>query len=290
MQGGPIFRARLFALRIDSMLTLFGVALAATLALAWLSGSLEAERAEIGNRSGIAAELDRLGWHPVPTRRARAFEQQSGVSLLYGTRSFELELAPYPLSCNAANVPDALAALEVVGDELGRYERSFLGAVGLERVLFCRDLEEGNKSFPSMPNVQHTLILDTGSSPHFLRRLVHHEIFHFADFADDGSLKQDPAYASLNEKYFLYGFGGRLERHEGSARWSEERLGFVSEYATSALEEDKAELYSFAMMDPERVSKRALRDPVLAKKLAYLDEQLSDFPGAPRLAVRVGSN
>ena len=290
MQGGPIFQARLSAPRVDSTLTLFGVALVATLAIAWLSGALEAERAEIGDRSGIEAEIDRLGWRPIPEPEAHEFERRSGVRLLYSTRSFELALAPYPLSCEAAALPDALAALQVVEGELARYERSFLSAVGLKRVLFCRDLKEGGKSYPSMPNVQHTLILDTGSSPRFLRRLVHHEIFHFADFADDGRLKQDPGYAKLNEKYFVYGFGGRLERHEGSAHWSEERMGFVTEYAMSALEEDKAELYSFSMMDPARVSERIQRDPVLANKLDYLDEQLAHLAGAPHLTAHHASN
>jgi hypothetical protein len=181
-------------------------------------------------------------------------------------------------------LPQALATVQVVGAELARYEPSFLAAVGLERVLLCRDLSEGEKSFPSMPNVQHTLILDTDSPAPFLRRLVHHELFHFADFADDGELKHDAAWTALNERHFVYGFGGRLERHEGSAQWSEQRLGFVTEYAQSALEEDKAELYSLAMMAPARVAERAQRDRVLARKLARLASQLQRFDGAPELA------
>jgi hypothetical protein len=180
-------------------------------------------------------------------------------------------------------LPEALHAVQVVRAELERYEPSFLAAVGLHRVLLCRDLLEGTKSFPSMPNVQHTLILDTGSPAAFLRRLVHHELFHFADFADDGELKHDPAWAALNEKHFVYGFGGRLERHEGSAHWSEERLGFVTEYAKSALEEDKAELYSFTMIDPARVAARAKGDRVLARKLERLERQVHRFDDAPDL-------
>lgn len=271
------------------MFTLFGVALVATITLAWLTGTLSAEPAEIGERSGLEKEIEDLGWRPLPARQARAFERKHGVRLLYTTKRFELALSPYPLSCDQVSLPDALGALDAVTTELERYEPRFLSAVGLERVLFCRDLKEGDKSYPSMPNVQHTLILDASSSSSFMRRLVHHEVFHFADFADDGLLKEDEAWAHLNEKHFVYGFGGRLERYEGSAAWSEERMGFVSEYAMSALEEDKAELYSFAMSDPKRVSARAEHDLVVSHKLDYLDGQLARLSGAPQLAKLVRS-
>jgi hypothetical protein len=276
------FAGRALAALGDPMLMLLGGAFALTTCLAILSGTLATGAAEIDDANPLDREIAELGWLKLESEEARRSSAR-GVELLRAARPFVLQLAPRPLNCGAATAQQTKAPAAVIAKQLERYPKRFLAAVGLERILLCRGLTEAGKAYPSMPNVQHTLILDVNVGGKFMERLLHHELFHFADFADDGKLKGDTAWARLNEKHVVYGFGGHLERGPGSADWSEQRTGFVTAYAMSAIEEDKAELYSFVMTDPRRVAARSAVDPVVQKKVAYLTRALAHFEAAPNL-------
>ena len=60
----------------------------------------------------------------------------------------------------------------------------------------------------------------------------------------------------------------------GSARLTDELPGFVSKYATSALEEDKAETFAFLMAAPARLQAIAARDAVIRAKIAAVKAEL----------------
>jgi hypothetical protein len=53
--------------------------------------------------------------------------------------------------------------------------------------------------------------------------------------------------------------------------------GFVSRYATSALEEDKAETFAFLMAAPVRLDAIAARDAVIRNKIVALRAELHEF-------------
>lgn len=140
--------------------------------------------------------------------------------------------------------------------------------------MLCSGLTEAAEVIPSLPNFEGTLLLDVRARGEFLRRLVHHEVFHFFDLQDDGAVGGDAAWQALNPRGFSYGAGGRVVRQHDASLWSEENEGVLSFYSLSALEEDKAELFSFAMVSPGRVSQRAGEDRVVGRKLAALRRQL----------------
>jgi hypothetical protein len=64
-----------------------------------------------------------------------------------------------------------------------------------------------------------------------------------ADLADDAEVLWDPEWDRLNPPGFEDGHGGRDLRQPSSSALSEERAGFLTRYATSALEEDQAEIF-----------------------------------------------
>jgi hypothetical protein len=111
---------------------------------------------------------------------------------------------------------------------------------------------------------------------------VHHEVFHFLDYADDDQVRADPAWEKLNDRWFVYGSGGRFQRDPKSSGRAE-LPGFVTRYAQSALEEDKAETFAFWMIDRPWLSARAKTDPVLAAKLAAIERQLAGAGLEPTL-------
>lgn len=194
------------------------------------------------------------------------------VALLDATRAFRIELGHGPVTGTPAEPRRLTAARAIVSRELQRYPRAFLDAIRLRGVVFADDLREGETSIPSLPNVGGLLLLDVDGSESDLVRGLHHEVFHFADLADDGALAPDPAWDALNAPGFAYGAGGRTLRAAWAARPPDESEGFlsggfVSSYATSGCEEDKAETFAFAMARPAKVHEQAAHDPVVARKL-----------------------
>jgi hypothetical protein len=211
-----------------------------------------------------------IGWEPPRDpeleRLSRALTDSHGVELLHAAESFELALPNGTIAGTPAHDSAAARATRLVAREIALLPASFLRAIGLRRVLLCGELTEERLPIPSLPNYRHTLLLDAEASDEYLARLLHHEIFHFADFADDDNVLADPAWDALNEPGFHYGGGGRSMRDPASAAPSEERVGFVTRYATSALEEDKAETFSFLVTSPLGLRRRAAHDQVLANK------------------------
>lgn len=261
-----------------------GLALVVTPAIGLLAEKLDdptavrlaqAEEADQDARDAMR----KRGWAPFPDQgpgadSAAHLLKSRGVELLHPTKSFRLDIGGGPLHGRAASAAASAAAARVVTAELLRYPRAFLRASRFRRVLLCSGLEEGKVDIPSLPNYEHTLLLDIDAKPFELRRLLDHELFHFADYADDNDVRHDPAWDKLNDHWFTYGDGGRFMRDPDSARLTEKLPGFVTRYATSALEEDKAETFAFMMVAPHKVMNMASRDPILEKKIRAIEQQV----------------
>ena len=50
--------------------------------------------------------------------------------------------------------------------------------------------------------------------------------------------------------------------------------GFLTEYSTSTASEDMAELFSFLIIDKDKIKIKALKDPILSKKISFLEKKL----------------
>jgi len=225
----------------------------------------------------LDAMLDRLGWEAPESealaRLAAPLEATHGTRLLVATRPFRL---PLPTGLLEGGSPERRlpTSIYVVVAELSRYPEGFLEAAGLERVVLCAGLREAGEPIPSLPNYQGSLLIDVDAPAPFLRRLLHHEVFHFVDFADDHVVKSDPEWSALNVSGFSYGEGGRSVRDPAASLLTEALPGFLTRYATAAVEEDKAEVFAFMMTAPETVLGRARSDGVLGEKVALLERRL----------------
>jgi hypothetical protein len=216
-------------------------------------------------------------WHGAVAERLASV---AGVEVIVPSHAFVLDLGGGRLKGRAPRPVLVSAVARIVAAQLERYPREFVQAIHLRRVILCEGLAEGDRAIPSLPNYEHSLFLDVDAPHAFIERLVHHETYHFADFADDGSLGRDPAWARLNDRWFVYGTGGRFMRDPGSASLSAELPGFLSRYATSALEEDKAETFAFSMTAPGGVTAIAAKDAVVRSKVELLRKEVARFcPG-----------
>ncbi len=197
-----------------------------------------------------------------------------GIEVLVPERAVRLESGPATLSAEPAGLAQVQRALGPLSVELSRYPAAFLQRARLHRLLLCARLQEGAEAIPSLPNYHGALLVDVDAEAPYLRRLVHHEVFHFADYADDDQLSRDPAWLALNDRYFVYGDGGRFRREPGAGRFNAEIPGFVSRYATSALEEDKAETFAMRMTAPAQFAALLANDEVLQTKSRAVEAQL----------------
>jgi hypothetical protein len=223
-------------------------------------------------------EMLAMGWEPlsadVAADAAEHLRAQKGVELLAAARPFSLPLGNGPVAGVPPDAASLPAVARLLADELGRYPRQLLGASRFRRVLLCSELSEDGRAIPSLPNYERTLLLGVDAPPDFLRRLIHHELYHFADYADDDQVERDPEWEKLNGKYFVYGSGGRFQRDPESSLPSPDRPGFVTPYAASALPEDKAETFAFMMVSPGAIAERTRSDPVLRSKTFAVKRQL----------------
>lgn len=225
--------------------------------------------------SALPADAEAFGF-VVPAPSSRVHD----VMLLDATREFRIELSHGAVHGAPPDRRGLAFARSIVTRELGRYSRRFLQTVRVRGVVFIGDLHEGEKAIPSLPNVGGLLLFDVAGTESDLVRGLHHEIFHFADLADDGSVSPDPSWDALNARGFAYGAGGRALRGAGAARPPDGVPGFVSVYAMSGVEEDKAETFALAMARPVETGEKAERDPILAAKLAETTRRLGKLdPG-----------
>jgi hypothetical protein len=237
----------------------------------------QAERTRFAQAAELALRADLLDRGLAPVGRESlpvAALARLGIEVLAPERVFQLPSGGSVLSGEAASATERERALATLATELARYPAPFLARARLHRLLLCAKLHEGSAPIPSLPNYHGTLLLDVGADESYLSRLVHHEVFHFADYADDDQLSHDPAWLTLNDRYFVYGSGGRSLREPGAGRFSAGIPGFVSRYATSALEEDKAETFAMRMSAPRWFAALTAADPILSAKSAALEVQL----------------
>lgn len=164
--------------------------------------------------------------------------------------------------------------------ELLVYSEETLRRSKIGRIVVCQKLASrgqcanglADMKLIIMPGRKSSIFLDISREPDNLQRAtVHHEIFHAIDHSDDFWGYTDHEWPKLNPPDFEYG-GVKLNHVE-----EYERLGFVSGYSTTAVHEDKAELFKYMMVDYAGVEKRAREDFFLKTKVDRMKQLLGKF-------------
>jgi hypothetical protein len=166
--------------------------------------------------------------------------------------------------------------------EFSLYPPDLVRRAQLRRVVLCREPSFAGQRRNAIPDFEHdVLYLDVSRGAYskpYLRKVIHHEFFHIIDYRDDGSVYRDDRWAALNPAGFRYGNGGRAaqDRRETSVLTTR-YPGFLNHYATTAVEEDKAEVFANLLVDPAYVEDRAKKDRVLRAKVERMKELLAQF-------------
>lgn len=170
----------------------------------------------------------------------------------------------------------------LLAEELVLYPPALMRRSRLKRVVLCSGLAFDGQPRGAVPDYWHDdLYLDVARgafSPAYQRTAFHHEFFHFVDYRDDGDVYRDDAWSALNPPDFFYGPGGRNLQNDPSASLLTDKIpGFLTSYATSGVEEDKAEVFSRLILAPREVQRRADADPIVGRKVARMKHLLRTF-------------
>lgn len=115
-------------------------------------------------------------------------------------------------------------------------------------------------------------------SKYYQKRVLHHELYHMIDWLDDYKVYQDDQWKQLNHKQFTYGRGGKYVQHDPTMGLVQNKTpGFLTRYSMQGVEEDKAELFSFMMMDPQLVRRRITQDAILRAKVNRLKQLMEKY-------------
>lgn len=167
--------------------------------------------------------------------------------------------------------------------EMNVYQAGMLNAMGVDTIVIVNQLlveyitNDNQKAYQARFAVpvftQNTLVIDLNNDQK-LAPTFHHEIFHLADFKDDGKVYEDSEWLRLNPPDFRYGNiadGGKNMRDPTFANQIIDPA-FVNAYSTTGIEEDKAEIYSLMIRSPAYARERARLNQYFAAKVSKMKE------------------
>lgn len=221
---------------------------------------------------------------PDKTSFAQALEQfntKYQITLLQQP-SFPVKTQYGDINGKIAATADIEAYAKVFFPEWSLYPPELIKKIGLKSVAFCTDLSFAGQARTAIPDMEnHILFLDIKRGFYnllYVRRTIHHELFHFIDFYDDWKLYQDDEWAALNPKDFSYKNGGANAQGDSSGSLLTEAYpGFFTTYSLSGVEEDKAEVFSILVVLATAAKEREKKDTIIAAKIARMKQLLSRF-------------
>jgi hypothetical protein len=229
------------------------------------------------------------------------FSQKYGTKVLVSGADAEIPLFPITIRTQAgpgkihgtqATRDKAESYWRILSSEWNVYPPELMPKTQMKHIILCEnlgyeDLLVGRQERTALPDFGLTskedfqLFLDVGKgrdNEPYVRAVIHHEFFHIMDWCDDHNLDKDEAWTALNPLDFEYGKGGETELNNPfTSVLSEDKPGFLNQYSTSALREDKAEVFAYMMMARDYMEKRAMRDDIIRKKMQLMEKRLQAF-------------
>lgn len=207
--------------------------------------------------------------------------RRAGVQVAFARVGLDVETPFGPITAGPAG-PALADYARLLAEELALYPPALLRKARLRRLVLCSDLAFDGKARGAIPDyLRGSLYLDVArgsASPPYQRTAIHHEFFHFIDYHDDGEVYRDDAWSALNPTGFRYGPGGVNAQDDPSGSLASESIpGFLTTYATTGVEEDKAEVFSRLVMVPREIERRGAADPIVGRKVARMKDMLRAF-------------
>ena len=222
------------------------------------------------------------GLSPAGREALQALARTYSIEIIAEAPSFPVKTIYGQINGSAARAAALDKYIPLLVDELTLYPPALIEKAELKRIVLCEGLSFADQVRNAVPDhVNDTLYLEVlrgQDSPRYLRKVIHHDFFHLVDLHDDGSMHLDEAWRALNGATYAYGDGGRnAQTIPTSSVLTEDYPGFLNYYSTTAVEEDKAEVFANLLVDPAYVEARTKKDKVLRSKVTRMRQLLTAF-------------
>ena len=202
-----------------------------------------------------------------------------GIKLVIPVSQYSLKSLSFDIEGDPPTKTDLDCYCPILFMEFWIYGKSFIKASKLKRIILLHNISytnsEGTQDRAGCPEYDLTRSLTFAireKNLAYIRIVLHHEFFHFIDYADDQDFNDD-GWSELNQKGFEYGEGGDTEREW--IKLEKNVMGFINHYSTSALEEDRAEIYQYLMSCPDEALNN--NDIIVSKKAKRMQNFLNEF-------------
>lgn len=192
---------------------------------------------------------------------------------------FQVKVITYKLDCAPSTEEDLDMYMPIFFMEWCIYPKSFIKKSKLKNVIFVDRIQFTTPFFSQYragcpeTNQTESLVLSTKERNFlYIRIVIHHELFHYIDWVDDFSY-EDEGWEELNVPGFKYGKGGEYEREW--IKLDPDAKGFINHYSTSALEEDRAEIYQYLIGCPDEALNN--KDEIVQKKVKRIRDFVMKF-------------
>lgn len=205
------------------------------------------------------------------------------IEILTSNLEFPIKTTHGLIEGKAATEQQLLAYQSLFVQEFSLYPPRLIRLVKLKRVVLCDELSFAGQRRNAVPDFGHdTLYLDIVRGVEnslYMRKVLHHDVYHMIDYRDDGRLYNDDRWLLLNPPQFQYSRGGgkSVQDSAETSVLTDKYPGFLNHYSTMGVEEDKAEIFAHMMVEGSYVTRRAARDDVLAAKVERMKELLEKF-------------
>jgi hypothetical protein len=184
---------------------------------------------------------------------------------------------------------------EMFAAELAVYDPDVIKASGLQRLILCTNLESQGEKASGLAEVGRFVVdslvfsaTDITRQWERARATLHHEIFHAIDYRDDLTHYVDPEWRMLNGAEYHYNDSLQFTAGEYYSdavyfpRFNFRDVqkvpaGFLNEYGTQSVHEDKAIFYSWLLVRYTDLEEICAQDSIVAAKVEYMKRLLAKF-------------
>jgi len=172
--------------------------------------------------------------------------------------------------------------LERITAVVDRYPTEMLAQADIHTLSLCRRLENiaaQKDILAGLSEYDGRHMMAVVSNPEFLADILHHEIFHMIESARIADpTTHDQEWESVNPIGFSYGTGP-----SSSEARKARPIGFVRQYAASALVEDRASTFEYMMAVPDELCEMATNDPIVHAKVKIIWSRMKRYAGGDEL-------
>ena len=209
----------------------------------------------------------------IPNLEIHSSKSLNGLKYLKAIKPFEVGIKENSVSCFNSSEENIKKKIPIIEKNFNRYSSIFLNKINLKYIVLCENLSVSQIRAAGVPNiVTRTLVVDIKFNEEHFERILHHEIFHMINDSHKKRFLFEK-WKNFNNSDFKYAECSTCSDRLGLSLLKQNK-GFVTEYSMSTVSEDMAEVFSFLITDKKKIEDKALKDPILNKKILFLKKNI----------------